>query len=280
MAFNKDALKNLAAANAEVSDDMNEVVAGGGGRSFPVGYTLARLVQVVELGQHPQEFEGKAKDPAMEIFLAFELYDEGYCNDDGTPYVMRTFNIKISRNEKAGARKLFLKLNHKNLYKTFGEMLDEVYLLSFKEVDDKKNQGKKKVIWDRETILPPIDPRSKKPYIAPEGTPENYKLFLWNNPTMECWESLKIEGTRTDDSGKVVSKNWIQEKILSAVDYEGSPLQALLGGSDIPTLAAPSDPEPAAESEAPVRGAAPASKPARRTPAVPKVADLPIAPEA
>lgn len=276
MALNINALKQLATDNAELSDDMNEVEAGGGGRQLPAGCTLARLVQVVELGAQPREFEGKAKDPAMEMFLGFELLDDGYCNEDGTPYLFRTFSLSISRNEKAGARKLFLKLNHKGLYRTFGECIDELYLLNFKEVDDKKNPGKKRVVWDRDTILPPLDPRTKKPYDAPEANPENYKLFLWNNPTIECWESLKIEGTRTDDKGNVLSKNWIQEKILSATNYEGSPLQALLGG-ELPTLSVPSAPAEAAEPEA---KAAPAPVRGRRVPTAPAAPALPAAPEA
>jgi len=63
-------------------------------------------------------------------------------------------------------------------------------------------------------------------------------MFLWNSPELEDWNALYIGGT-TDD-GK--SKNFIQDAILAAVDYHGSPLAALLGSGSIPSLAVPSTP--------------------------------------
>lgn len=269
-------LKALAAQNAEIADDMNEAVAGGGGKVLPVGPTLARLVQVVELGEHPQEYQGKAKDPAMEIFLGFELYGPGFAEADGTPYLYRTLSIKISRNEKAGARKMFLKMNWKKQARTFAELLGEPYLLYFKEVDSTKKPGTKVVVWDKDNILPAIEAVSGQPYQVPEGREENYKAFLWDFPTKETWDSLKIEGTY--DDGK--SRNWIQEKIISAVNFEGSKLHALLGGgASIPTLAAPALPSAPAAVGAPAV-AAPAVPSIPAVPAVPALPTIPALPAA
>ena len=67
----------LAQANAaaEASGiDMNEAVRGGqGARLLPAGWAFAQLVEVIELGNHPQEYQGKAKDPAAEVQLGFAL---------------------------------------------------------------------------------------------------------------------------------------------------------------------------------------------------------------
>jgi hypothetical protein len=59
---------------------------------------------------------------------------------------------------------------------------------------------------------------------------DSMKLFLWNNPTKECWESLFIDGTREKD-GVQISKNWMQEILLSALDFNGSPLHQMLEGA-------------------------------------------------
>lgn len=268
-------LKAIAAQNKEVAVDMNEEVQhGGGGKKLPAGPTLARLVQVIELGEHPQEFNGKAKDPADEIILGFELYGPGFAHGDGTPYLYRTYSIKISRNEKAKARKIFLKLNYKRQASTFAELLGEPYLLYYKEEDSKRKDAKpgdKVTVWDQDNILPAVDPVSGVPYPVPEATDENLRAFLWQYPLREQWDLLRIEGTW--DDGR--SKNWIQEKILSAVNFEGSKLQALLGGGNvIPTLAAPA--LPAAPTG--VAGAAIPASPVPATPALPQVPQVPSIP--
>ncbi|MGZ7204734.1 hypothetical protein ACXWOS_09805, partial [Streptococcus pyogenes] len=50
---------------------------------------------------------------------------------------------------------------------------------------------------------------------------DEYRIFIWNKPTRSTWDSLYIE-----------SNNFIQDTILGAVDFEGSPLQAMLSGID------------------------------------------------
>jgi hypothetical protein len=59
------------------------------------------------------------------------------------------------------------------------------------------------------------------------------KLFLWDHASKETWDSLFIDGTRTtkvDGKDTEVSKNWLQQKIMGASNYNGSPLEALLAG--------------------------------------------------
>jgi len=63
------ALQALAAQDvAESGIDLNEAVkGGGGGRLLPEGYAFGRLVEYIEFGNQPQEFQGQAKDPALEF---------------------------------------------------------------------------------------------------------------------------------------------------------------------------------------------------------------------
>lgn len=61
------------------------------------------------------------------------------------------------------------------------------------------------------------------------------QLFLWDNPKPMFWDSIHIEGTYTKkvgDKETEVSKNYIQEAIMGAKNYEGSPIQAMLEGLD------------------------------------------------
>ena len=64
---------------------------------------------------------------------------------------------------------------------------------------------------------------------------------MWENKSIsdadykEMWESIYIEGTRTNDKNEEVSKNWIQEQIQSNVEWEGSVAQALFS-DDIVTI--------------------------------------------
>jgi len=188
----------LANAAAEQGPDMNESVKGGSGnRLLPEGYAFGRLVEVVELGSHPQEFGGKAKDPAPEIQLGFALFDTGdrkYANEDGTPYIIRPWSFAISRNEKAKAYLLFKSMNWRGTAKSFAQLLTQPYLI--KIVHEAKSKTDPAVVSrvDLKGFLPPLDAASQMPYPIPEVTADQCKLFLWDMPTKAGWDSLHIEG--------------------------------------------------------------------------------------
>jgi len=227
------ALQALAAQDvAESGIDLNEAVkGGGGGRLLPEGYAFGRLVEYIEFGNQPQEFQGQAKDPALEFTLGFALTGQGYQNDDGTPYIVRTYNTALSRNEKARAFKLFKALNWKGTAKSFAQLLGETFLVKIKQVPKSKTDPKIVSRIDLDGFLPPLDPVTRQPYPIAEAPDDMYRLFLWSRPTKEAWDSLYIEGVY---EGK--SKNRIQEQILAALDFQGSPLQQLLMQSGVTSL--------------------------------------------
>ena len=271
------ALQALAAQDvAESGIDLNESVkGGGGGRLLPGGYAFGRLVEYIEFGNQPQEFQGQAKDPALEFTLGFALTGQGYQNDDGTAYVVRTYNTALSRNEKAHAFKLFKALNWKGTAKSFAQLLGETFLVKIKQVPKSKTDPKIVSRIDLDGFLPPLDPVTRQPYPIAEAPDDMYRLFLWSRPTKEAWDSLYIEG---EYEGK--SKNRIQEQILAALDFQGSPLQQLLMASGVTALptAAPATPVAAPVAAAPVAVAptpAPAAVAAPVAPAA--VPDAPLA---
>ncbi len=260
-------IKALAAQAAETGENMTEVQTGGGGaRLLEPGYSLARLVGYVEYGNQPQEFQGKAQDPALEFRLTFALYSPGYANPDGSPYTIKTFNIKRSRNEKAGAYLLFKALNWKGTATHFAELVGEGYLVKIENKAGKAVGAKITSRIDLKGFLPPIDALSKAPYAIPEVTDDLLELFLWDYPVLESWNALYIDGT--NDEG--TSKNWIQNQILGATDFAGSALEAMLVSSGTKFIV-PVPAQPAVAGNVPV-GALP------NTPASPSLAATPVTP--
>lgn len=256
-----DQIKAQAELAASTGPDMTEAVKGGAGsRVLPDGYAFGRLVEYIEFGAQPQEFKGVAKDPALEFQLGFALTGQGYTNDDGTPYIMRPWSMAMSRNEKARAFLLFKALNWKGTAKHFAQLLGEGFLV--KIVNPKPTDPAKKVRSeiDLKGFLPPLDPVTKMPYPIAPAREEDFRIFLWDHPNLANWDALFIEGNYED--GK--SKNFVQDKMLSAVDFAGSALEALLVTSNKPFVrpapkAAPAVPSaPVAPAAAPVPIAAPA----------------------
>ena len=245
-------------AQAVSGVDMSEAVSGGqGARLLPPGIAFAQLIEVVELGKQPQEYNGQAKDPVMEVQLAFALTGqcqtpdangafEKYTNEDGTPYIIRPYSMAMSRNEKAAAFKLFKALNYKGTAKTFGQLLGQKWLVNVVHVP--KSQKDKTIVsrLDMGSFRPAIDPMSGQPYPIPDAPDSYFKAFAWAKPTLAAWDSLFVEGEWAAVEAKdgkparaAQSKNKVQETILGAIDFDGSPLQALLlaNGKPIPSKA-------------------------------------------
>lgn len=220
-----------AAVNSGTEMDMTQASKGGGGILYPEGFCLGRLVGYIEMGNHVVEYQGQAKPPAPMFRLAFALFGEGY-EHDGKPGSLMTFEISQSTNEKAKAFKLFKKLNYKGTAKSFAQLLGEPFLISIKHSVPKTANDKPRAFIDLEGFLPPIDALSKQPYTVPDAPDSMYKLFLWNHPTPQMWDSLFIDGTA--DDGR--SKNFIQDRILSAVNYNGSALEAMIFGGSVPAI--------------------------------------------
>lgn len=270
-------LANEAAEQAEV--DMSEAsTGGGGGRLYPEGYAFARLVEYVEFGKHADEFQGRVKQPALTFRLGFAIWgkppgqEETFHNEDGSPGIIRSFDMRLSNNEKAGAKIAFDRLNYKGKAKQFYQFIGQPFLIHvIQKVGKDPSRGPSNRIVLKDT-LPPFDPATGTPYEIPEAPADMYKLFIWNKPTKEGWDSLFVEGTR--DDGK--SKNWLQEKCFEAVDFEGSPLQALLSGAQsVPAPEALAQAEPPAAPAAPEAPAAPAAPEAPAVPVPPAVPAVP-----
>jgi hypothetical protein len=247
--------------------DMTQEGSGGGGL-MPEGYAMARLVTYIELGQHPQEYQGKAKAPAREVVAGFKLYGgEDNCYDGR---FIKTFDLSVSNNPKSALKILFDRLNWEGNMKHMAQALGKGFLVPI-TINKSKTTGKEGNRINLAGILPPIDVVSKAKYPIPECEDSDLTYFFFDKPTTETWASLFVEGNW--DDGK--SKNRMQEKILTALDYPGSALEQLVSGVVLPDLSP--DPEPAKVETKPVE-VAPA-KVATTVPSMPSMPALPVMPE-
>ena len=246
-------LQALAAQNAAVATvNMAEVSKGGGGarRLLPQGFALVRFCRYIEFGKHAREYQGQAKTPMMNVRLGLALWGDTNpaggdpkdrpddlfhtINDKGeqVPTILNSFDMTLGNNEKSKTKIAFDRMNYKGLAKSFPELLGEAFIVPILRKKGKAADAKEYNMIDWANLLPPFDQISKQPYNIPAVADDQYQLFLWEMPTKETWDELFIEGTN-EKTGK--SKNFLQAKCIEALDFKGSPLEALLGG-ELPDL--------------------------------------------
>lgn len=263
--MNFDALVNAAIETQSV--DLTETGTSGGGL-LPAGQAYARMYKYIEFGQQPQEYNGKAKAPADEFKIGFKLYGgpDG-CYNDRT---IDSFELAVSNNAKAGAKKAFDKLNWKGDIKHPAQAMGRAFMVT---ITVKKNEtsGKESNRLDLNGIFPAINPADGKEVQLPPLDPADREFFFFNSPTPETWGALYVEGTWDDGKPK---NDRVQGKILKALNFPGSKLEQMISGVVLPDLTP--DPTPAAPA-APAQPVAPVADPTPQL-AVPAASAAPVMP--
>ena len=240
------------------------------------GAAFVRLLSYIETGRH--EPKNPTHKPALRCIFTFELSHPDHKIEIDGKKVPAKIQIRLNKGStnKSGYRKLFKVMNQAlgEKYTHFAQMIGEAFLAEIYhntvgEGTDKaqtyanldldgawsfKAPVQKDVINNTETPIP-IDEL--------DGTPT---VFLWENESIQdaqvvqMWDSILIEGEREDGdkknedgTPKMVSKNWIQELIMSNIEWEGSTTQALT--QEHINLDDVSEPDPIAET--PVASEAP-----------------------
>ena len=210
------------------------------------GATLARFVGYIELGKHPEFFNGKEKEhPAPYAKLVFELLGAKHITTDEDGNKRSTMyyqDVTIKTDEKAKFRKLFMKMRGgREDVKHMAQMLGEGFIIKIvhNTVGEGKDQKTYANIYDSGEwlVFPPVkeDPLSGEVEVIEVppmmATPQ---LFLFDNPTKTQWDSIFIDGeyTTKDDKGNETtrSKNFIQRRIMEAKNFEGSAVEDMLSG--------------------------------------------------
>lgn len=233
MAFD---LKKAVGQIAKNAVNMQEAQKGGGDYTPPAeGACFLRFIAYVELGKQKSTYKGETKIKDK-VRLVFEVHGKNYPPkelEDGTLIPPRiTITETLSLSEKAHFFKIFNSMrNNREDITHMAQMLGEGFLGRIYH-----NTGKEDKVYANlrnesgYTIKPPYreDPETgeSKKLKVPEALSE-LRLFVWDQPSKEMWDSLFIDGEF--EEGK--TKNVLQAAVLAAANFKGSPLEQLLAGA-------------------------------------------------
>jgi hypothetical protein len=274
-------IDELAAAQSE-QEDYTKVSKGGTfKKTLPeAGACVLRFREYIELGlcklatkDYPKKKPGIKARFVFELCTPKHAYTVGEGEDAKTFRHQMAITLAVSDSEKSNYIKLFKMLNYSGKYKVPAQALGNAYKAEIFHVFDPADMegGKPKadakpmyanlnkgISYGDYTLEPARIVDALADTITELKVPELMnprKLFIWGMPNKECWDSIFIDGEYTkevDGKEQTFSKNWLQNKILEALDYEGSKLQEMLLGQgesldDLPM----EEPKPTEPTEAP-----------------------------
>jgi len=200
---------------------------GGFKKSDPIeeGNYSGRTVQVLDLGLQPQRpYQGQDKPPAHEVMLTYELGTEFLKDDDGNDipdkprWISETMPLRNLEQDLAKSTKRAKVLDPSNKFGgDFAQMTNLACTITV--VQNPNKQDPTKVYTNVANVTPPM-----KGFPVPELV-NPPKVFDLDEPDMEIFGSLP---------------EWLQKKLKANLNFNGSKLQALLGGG----VATEKEPEP------------------------------------
>lgn len=227
-------------AAAQATTNFNETRAGGGDYQPPeAGAARARLIGYIETGVHSSTFKG-AKKTKPRAQLLFELSGPKHQPKDGEgdkkiPHRITIYET-VGNHEKNGIVKLFKLLKQETGCEEANNfvdlLIDKAWRCTVVHVTKEVDGAKKTRAYLREkdsgytfkpTAYDDEESGERKQVKVAEAISEP-RLFLWNAPDLDQWDSLFIDGTNDDGS----SKNRFQEEIKKAENFVGSPIHTLL----------------------------------------------------
>lgn len=209
------------------------IPAQGGNSNTPIleaGNYPARVVQVLDLGLQAQRpFQGKEKPPANEIMITYELGTEFMLDDDGNELKDKPrwiSEILPLYNMKADMAKSTKRMNSLDPAGALDGDFSQIVGLpcTLTAVHNASRTDKTKIYVNIGGVTPPM-----KGFPVPELV-NPPRVFDIDAPDMETFNSLP---------------DWIQDKMKANLNFQGSALQAALGGAAAPSQA----PAPAAEED-------------------------------
>lgn len=245
-----ESIQALVASEIESGVDHSKISADFVRELPEAGLTIGRFIEYIELGKQPrQPYQGKPRDPMAKVRLVFELLSAKKNNIkeievDGVKKKVAqkiSLSLNLSQSSKASFTKLVDKMRYgRQDIKHVAQMLGEAFLITITHSESKDGKTKYANMTSptgEYLIAAPFkeDPMTgeRTQYACPPPL-SDLRVFLFNRPTIESWDSLFIDGTReeTDATGakKEVSKNWIQGTIMKATNFPGSPLAEMLAG--------------------------------------------------
>lgn len=175
----------------------------------------ARLVQVIDLGLQPQEYQGETKDPQNEIMTTYELTDEFMKDEDGNDiedkprWVSETFALHSLNSDRAKSTKRYYALDPDARYNGDWSQLVETpaTVVLINKAGKGKNAGK---VFTNITEVSAMRPKDASRLPALKNEP---KVFSMEEPDVELFLSFP---------------EFIQNKIKAGLEFKGSKLDDLL----------------------------------------------------
>lgn len=197
----------------------------GGSKQKPIdpGTYPARVVQILDLGvQAQQAFQGKDKPPVNEIMITYEFLDEFCVDENGNDMedkprwlseVIPFHNLKA---DKAKSTQRYYALDPNEVFD--GDFLKLVDTPCNVVVTNRVKGDKVYNNIGGVSSMRPKEAKNAAPLVNPP------KTFVLDEPDMGVFLSLP---------------EWVQDKIKSNLEYEGSELQKLLTGGTASKKPAP-----------------------------------------
>jgi hypothetical protein len=208
---------------------------GGGKKQEPVaiGTYMARLVQVLDLGLQPQEYQGQVKEPKQEINLTYELVTEFMKDENGVPdltkprWVGESFVLNNLKADLAKSTKRIKAIDQANKYN--GDLIKMIGMPCLVTIAHNKS-AKTGVVYANVSMVSP--PMAGIPCPDLKNEP---KVFDLSNPDTTIFLALP---------------EFLQTKIKANLEYPGSKLDRLLSGGAV-TKEAPAAPAQEVQDECP-----------------------------
>lgn len=227
---------------------------------IPEGKYPARFIGYVEVGDRDGgEYQGKKKPNTRKAYLFFQLLSPKLAREvevDGekrTIYPVHREMIDVKTGEKANLTKLFKRMANGRALTTIAQMLGEAFRVGISH--HSKGEGAEKKTYenirtkdDGWLVYPPVyevvDPETgesttKRLKVIEANEP--LKLLLWDDPSPEQWDSIKgrpFEYKVKGSEEKVTCEGGFYHYVCmnEALDFAGSPLEAMLSGGDLPDM--------------------------------------------
>jgi hypothetical protein len=199
-------------------------IASTGGSKGPkqepidAGTYPVRVAQILDLGLQPQRpFQGQEKPPAHELMITYEFLDEFCLDEDGNEdeskprWLSETLPLRSLQADRAKSTQRYYALDpNEDFGGDFGQLVGMPAVVTIVQNAGKgKNAGN---VYNNITALSSMRPKDANK--APDLVNPPKVLDL-DEPDMEIFGSLP---------------DWIQDKIKSNLEFNGSALQRALGG--------------------------------------------------
>jgi len=192
---------------------------GGGKRLTPAlepGAYGGRVVSLVLMGmQTERPFKGETKPPRLRIRITYELGDEFLKDEDGNDmldkprWITQEIPFLSLKQERATSTKVYYALDPEEKEGgDFSKLLETPCIITIGNEKDSR-PGVDRIY---EKVLGISSMRAKDSLKAPKLVNPSY-LFDFYAPDLTVWEKLP---------------EWLQDRIKSAVDFEGGALQKAL----------------------------------------------------